>query len=134
MGDTMAELRKVLLVEDDQDIQSVALMALETVGGLEVSVASNGQEALDCIGNIAPDLVLLDVMMPGMDGPTTLKHLKENSETRNIPVIFLTASVQPQELDTYRSSGILGVLAKPFDPMTLADDVRNLFQSSSDTP
>lgn len=130
----MAELRKVLLVEDDQDIQSVALMALETVGGLEVSVASNGQEALDCIGNIAPDLVLLDVMMPGMDGPTTLKHLKENSETRNIPVIFLTASVQPQELDTYRSSGILGVLAKPFDPMTLADDVRNLFQSSSDTP
>lgn len=120
----MAELHRIMYVEDELDIQAVATLALEALGGFTVKVCSSGQEALASIAEFAPDLVLLDVMMPGMDGPATLKILRAMPDTAKIPVIFMTAKVQPSEVQEYKNMGALGVIPKPFDPMTLAESVK----------
>lgn len=122
-----ATLQKVLYVEDEDDIRMVAQLALETVGGLTLKTCSNGQEAVTAGPGFAPDLILLDVMMPGMDGPTTLAALRALSALKDTPVIFMTAKVQPSEVQRYRDLGALDVIAKPFDPMTLADHVREIW-------
>ncbi len=123
----MPELKNVLYVEDDQDIQMVAQMALEIVGGLSLMACSSGQEAIAAAATYQPDLILLDVMMPDMDGPTTLLELRKLPNTAAVPVVFMTAKVQAAEVSHYRSLGAIGVIAKPFDPMTLAEQVRQLF-------
>lgn len=117
-------LQRILYVEDEPDIQTVAKLALEMIGGYRVMICGSGQEALDKVGGFAPDLILLDVMMPGMDGPGTLQKLRANPATSAIPVIFLTAKVQSSEVAHYQALGALNVIAKPFDPMTLAEQVR----------
>lgn len=121
----MAELNRILYVEDEPDIQMVAKLALEMVGGFTVKICSSGQEALAEAVAFTPDLVLLDVMMPGMDGPATLKGLRSLPELAATPVVFMTAKVQPQEVQHYKSLGAVDVIAKPFDPMTLASQVRS---------
>lgn len=121
------KLERILYVEDEPDIQAVAKLALEMVGGFQVLVCSGGAEALEKVGGFAPDLILLDVMMPGMDGPSTLQQLRANPATAAIPVIFLTAKVQATEVVRYQALGALDVLAKPFDPMTLANQVRQIW-------
>jgi CheY-like chemotaxis protein len=123
----MMKLQRILYVEDEPDIQAVAKLALEMVGGFQVMICSGGQQALDTVDNFAPDLILLDVMMPGMDGPTTLQNLRANPATASIPVIFLTAKVQPNEVAQYQALGGLNVIAKPFDPMTLAAQVQKIW-------
>jgi two-component system, OmpR family, response regulator len=120
-------LQRVLYVEDEPDIQAVARLALEVVGGLTVRTCSSGEQALNEAPGFAPELILLDVMMPGMDGPSTLKALREWPELAAVPVVFMTAKVQPQEVAHYTALGALGVIAKPFDPMTLAEQVRRLW-------
>jgi len=128
---TNAMLMKILYVEDDADIQSVTKIALELIGGFILLTCSSGREALDAATlEFAPNLLLLDVMMPDMDGPTTLKHLRQHAELADTPVIFMTAKVQDNEIDYYRSLGAIGYIAKPFDPMTLAAQVRQLWNES----
>jgi len=122
------ELRKIMLVEDDPDIQVVAEMALGAVGGYEVKMCSDGREALAAVDDYAPDLILLDVMMPDMDGPTTFGELRRRPERADTPVIFMTAKVQPDEVHGYQQLGALGVIAKPFDPMTLASEIEALWR------
>ena len=117
-------MESVLLVDDEGDIVTVGAMALSEIGGLSVTTASSGDEALRILESTHPDVIVLDVMMPGMDGPTTLGKLRERPELANVPVIFLTAKAQPAELERYLSLGAAGVIAKPFDPMTLADQIR----------
>ncbi len=124
-------LKRILYVEDEPDIQAVAKLALEMVGGYQVMICSGGQEALDKVGGFAPDLILLDVMMPGMDGLTTLQNLRTDPATATIPVIFLTAKVQPSEVAQYQALGALNVIAKPFDPMTLAAQVAACWDSKA---
>ena len=126
----MSELTRVLYVEDDPDIQMVAQMALEVVGGLTLRSCSSGQEALQAAADFAPDLILLDVMMPHMDGPSTLAGLRQLPGTAATPVVFMTAKVQSAEVTYYKSLGAVGVIAKPFDPMELAQQVRALWQES----
>jgi two-component system OmpR family response regulator len=126
----MNELKRVLYVEDEPDIRVVAKLALERVGGFTVKICSSGEEALREVEAFAPQMILLDVMMPIMDGPGTLKALRERSAVAAVPVAFMTAKVQPQEVARYLGLGALGVIAKPFDPMTLASDVRRLWESS----
>lgn len=121
-------LKRILYAEDEPDIQAVAKLALELVGGFEVLICASGTEALQKVKDYAPQVILLDVMMPGMDGPTTLRHLRADPATAGIPVIFLTAKVQPAEVAQYQSMGALDVIAKPFDPMALAAQVRTLWQ------
>jgi DNA-binding response OmpR family regulator len=121
-------LQRILLVEDDPDIQVVAALALSRIGGFEVRVSGSAPEALRDAPGFAPDLILLDVMMPGMDGPSTLAALRGLPATATTPVIFMTAKIQPHETAHYRKLGSAGVIAKPFDPATLADRVRELWR------
>ena len=126
----MRELNFVLYVEDDPDIQMVAQMALEVVGGLSLRACSSGREALQAAASCQPDLILLDVMMPEMDGPSTLAELRKLPATASTPVVFMTAKVQAAEVSHYKSLGAIGVIAKPFDPMQLAQQVRQLWESA----
>jgi len=121
------ELKKILLVEDEIDIRTVAKLALCTVGGFTVEACESGRDALARAEAFAPDLVMLDVMMPGMDGPSTLEALRRLPAIADTPVIFMTAKVQPQEVAHYKSLGAIEVIAKPFDPMTLAAGVREIW-------
>ena len=118
--------RRVLLVDDDDAIREVGQMALEMVAGWKVDVAATGQEALDISRTAPPDAVLLDVMMPTMDGPTVVAALRADARTHDIPVVLLTAKVQPAERRRWEGLGVAGVLAKPFDPLRLADEVSDL--------
>lgn len=116
-------MRKILVVDDEDDIREVAQLSLELVGGWEVTPARSGREALQLIGDIRPDVILMDVMMPDLDGPATFRLLQENPELRSIPVILLTAKVQPGDRRQFESLGVRGVIAKPFDPLTLPSEV-----------
>ncbi len=120
---------RVLLAEDDPDIQKVVRMSLKMKGVKEVAVADNGEECLAKVAEFAPDVILLDVMMPKLDGYATCRKLKENPATRDIPVIFLTAKAQHYEVKQGMESGALGYLIKPFDPMTLHDQIADLLAS-----
>lgn len=110
---------KILLAEDDPSIQAIAVLALKRVGGHEVRTVENGLEVLSAVEAEKPDLVLLDVMMPILDGFKTCSKLKESDATRDIPVIFLTARAQIYELQHGMNLGAIGYILKPFDPMTL---------------
>ena len=120
----MKTLHTILYAEDDPDIQTVALLALETLGGFEVAATASGDEAVRRIDSFQPDLILLDVMMPGMDGPTALHHLRKHPHAANVPIIFMTAKVQPHEVQALLDLGAIAVISKPFDPMTLANEIR----------
>jgi CheY-like chemotaxis protein len=124
----MPKLERILCVEDDPDIQAVIRLALERVGGFTVMLCASGRTALDSVAGFRPDLILLDVMMPGLDGPGTLAALRQLPGAAALPVIFMTAKVQPDELDHYLSLGALAVVVKPFDPMTLAHEIRAHWQ------
>lgn len=124
----MSELHRILYVEDEPDIRAVAKIALEMVGGFTVKICACGEEALREAEAFAPEMILLDVMMPGMDGPSTLKALREQASLSRVPVAFMTAKVQPAEVAHYKSLGALDVIPKPFDPMTLAGQVRAVWE------
>jgi len=121
------ELKKILYVEDEVDIQKVVKMALEMIGGFEVLVCSSGPEALEKAPEFKPDLCLLDVMMPGMDGPATLEALRKIEMFAKTPFAFLTAKVQSEEISRFKALGAIDVIIKPFDPMALPDQVRNIW-------
>lgn len=128
----MNELTRILYVEDDLDIQTVAKLALEVVGSFNVKVCSSGEEAMAEAEQFAPDLILLDVMMPGMDGPNTMIALRQVDKLQRVPVVFMTAKVQPKEVDQLISLGAESVIAKPFDPMTLSSQLRSIWEQARD--
>ena len=115
---------RILYVDDEPDIREVAAMSLELDPEFEVRTAASGIEALPLASEWKPDLILLDVMMPVMDGPTTFARLREQPDTDRIPVVFITARTQAQEVEGFKALGAKGVIAKPFDPMSLAATVR----------
>lgn len=123
---------KVLHVDDEDDIREVAAFALELDPGVELRSASSGRDALAVLDEgYAPDVILLDVMMPGLDGPGTLKLVRERPNQATTPVIFMTARAQSGEVDQYRKLGAVDVIVKPFDPMILAEQVRGILASSA---
>lgn len=122
--------KRILIVDDEPNIREVTQMSLEMVGGHQVLEASSGAEAIEIAAREKPDAILLDVMMPEMDGPTTLQALRRLPGLESTPVIFITAKVQAQEIAGYRDFGALDVIAKPFDPMTLAAQVEAIWQRS----
>ncbi len=115
--------KRILVIDDEDDIREVAQLSLEMVGGWEVVVARSGQDGLALALKEQPDAILLDVMMPDMDGPATFSHLKANPDTQKIPVILLTAKVLSAEQNQLSDLGVTGIIAKPFDPMSLANQV-----------
>lgn len=120
-------LRRILYVEDDDPIRAVGTLTLQSVGGFEVVECASGAEALAAAPSAGADLILLDVMMPAMDGPETLARLRALPATAHTPAVFLTAKVQPAEVASLLARGVLGVIAKPFDPMTLPAQLRALW-------
>lgn len=121
-------LREILYVDDEPDIREIVQMALGLVPTLSVNTADSGTRALQSMQSSKPDLVLLDVMMPNMDGPTTLQQMRSQPELQAIPVIFMTAKAMPQEVARFRSLGAAAVIAKPFDPMLLAEQVLTIWE------
>jgi CheY-like chemotaxis protein len=115
--------RVVLIVDDDEHIREIAQVTLEAIAGWTVLTAASGQEGIARALAEQPDAILLDVMMPEMDGPTTVGKLKEGEVTRDIPVVLLTAKVQAEDKRNFMDLGIEGIISKPFDPMTLADEI-----------
>jgi CheY-like chemotaxis protein len=122
-------LLKICYVEDDDDIQRVARLSLERVGKMEVSIIGDPMLALDAILAFKPDLVLLDWMMPVMDGPTLFKRMRETEGLRDMPVVFLTAKASQRELDELRAMGAAGVLSKPFSPKDLPEQLRAIWRA-----
>lgn len=125
-------LGRILYVEDDPDIRTICIMVLESLQGFELEACCSGEEAIAKAEAFAPQLVLLDVMMPGMDGPETLAALRRLPGLEKTPVVFMTAKVQAQEVQTYLELGALGVIAKPFDPMSLGDQLRELWNKNQE--
>lgn len=128
------QIEKVLLIDDDPSIRKIAAISLSRIGKWQVVVAESGTEALEIVSREKPDIILLDVMMPGMDGPTTLKLLRERRSINNTPVIFMTAKLQKHEVESYCLIGAAGVIAKPFDPLTLASQIRTIMESVTGEP
>lgn len=124
----MKDINKILYIEDELDIQAITKIALCDIGGFTLEICSSGKEAIQKISSFNPDLILIDVMMPEMDGPETLIQLKKIKGMESIPVIFMTAKVQTQEIEYYKSLGAINVISKPFDPMNLAQQIKNILQ------
>jgi CheY-like chemotaxis protein len=120
---------KLLLIDDEPDIRAIATLALERIGGWTVTAAGSADEAVDAAQAETPDVVLLDVMMPDVDGPATLLRLRPVLG-QDVPVVFLTAKAQPADVERLKALGAVGVLAKPFDPMTISGEVAEIIGSS----
>lgn len=128
----MTDKLKVLLVDDDPSLRKIGQISLEKGAGWEVITCASGSEAIGEAQKRQPDVILLDIMMPGMDGITAYKRLKEI--VPSIPVIFMTAKAQSHELASYMELGITGVISKPFDPLKLPESVRNILKATSNGP
>ncbi len=114
---------KILIIDDEDDIREVAALSLQTVAGWDVIVASSGAQGVARASEQQPDAILLDVMMPGMDGPTTFRELRKNPATARIPVLLLTAKVQGSDQRRFADLGVQAILFKPFDPLTLSSQI-----------
>jgi CheY-like chemotaxis protein len=122
---TATKLSRILLVDDQRDIRSIVGLALGKIGGFQVKVCESGQEALENAAQFAPDLLLLDLSMPVLDGVATLKALRERG--LDAPAIFFTARLHPKDAERYRELGVLGVIPKPFDPLKLGAQLREMW-------
>jgi CheY-like chemotaxis protein len=117
------ELRTILYVDDEPHIREVVEMSLSLIGDVDVRSCESGEEALELLPHVRPDLVLLDVMMPRMDGPTTLTRMHADPRFAHLPVIFMTAKALPQEIARFREMGAVAVIPKPFDPVQLGPQI-----------
>jgi CheY-like chemotaxis protein len=122
-----AELERIMYVDDEPDIRTIVELVLHTLEGFTLTLCGSGSEALRRAPEVLPQLILLDVMMPGMDGPETLRALRALPATAAVPVVFVTAKIQPAEVARFRELGAVEVIAKPFDPMALAGQVRDVW-------
>jgi CheY-like chemotaxis protein len=119
----MRKIQSVIYVDDDPDICEVVKTTLSMMGGLHVYTAASGEQAVELALEVLPDLVLMDIMMPGLDGPSTLQRMRGNAALAHIPVIFMTAKMLPAEVANFLRLGAIGVIGKPFDPLTLCDEL-----------
>lgn len=130
----MPELKRILHVEDDPSIQAVVKVSLEAIGGYQVLSCSSGLQALKEVERFTPQFILLDVMMPGMGGMETLTRLSEQIDLARVPVVFMTAKVQPGEIENLRKLGARDVIVKPFDPMRLAGRIQAIWDATAHKP
>jgi two-component system, OmpR family, response regulator len=122
------QLRRLTYVEDEPDIRAITEFALKEIGGFDLDVCASGPEAIERTPDFEPDLIILDVMMPGMDGIETFNRLRAIPKLARTPIIFMTAKAMKHETDRYRALGVADVIPKPFDPIALADQIREIWQ------
>ena len=120
---------KILHVDDEADIRAITKLALESIGGFNVTSCASGTEAIAAVADVAPELIVMDVMMPEMDGPTTFRALQNIPDANQIPVIFMTAKTQKDEIESLMALGAIGVIAKPFDPVQLSKEVERIWSA-----
>ena len=125
-------LQRILHIEDEEDIRTIAKLTLEALGGFTVESCGSGPEAIAAAPHFKPDMILLDVMMPGMDGPMTLAELRKLPGTQRTPVIFMTAKAQPHEIVKFRELGAVDVVTKPFDPQVLCEHLAAIWRNVED--
>lgn len=125
-------LKKILYIEDDEDIAVITIMSLQEFGDFDVNHCASGAEALEYLSQHKPELILMDVMMPKMDGVEVFNRMKLLPINRNTPVIFMTARAQTHEQKQYTDMGAIGVIVKPFDPETLCEIIRNLWDKANE--
>ncbi len=123
-------LDRISYVEDEPDIRAVAELALTKIGGFTLDICANGAEAIERTPEFMPDLILLDVMMPGIDGKEVLKQLQKIPETARTPIIFMTAKAQRHEVEAYKALGAIDVIPKPFDPLMLSSNIRKIWSDN----
>jgi CheY-like chemotaxis protein len=116
-------MRRILIIDDEDDIREVAALSLEATAGWQILTAASGSEGMAIAATEQPDAILMDVMMPGVDGPTTFREMQQNPKIANIPVLLLTAKVQGVDQRRFAGLGLAGILFKPFDPLTLAQQI-----------
>ena len=121
-------LIRICYVEDDEDIQRIVRMSLERIGKMTVEVVGDPTRAIEAMTAFQPDLVMLDWMMPGMDGPTLFRQMKLRPETKSLPVVFITAKASPKELEELATMGAIGTISKPFSPRDLPEQLRELWK------
>ena len=121
-------LNRICYVEDDEDIQRIVRMSLERVGKMTVEVVGDPTAAIEKMALFRPDLVMLDWMMPVMDGPAVLRKMREHAETKDLPVVFITAKASKRELDELRAMGAVGTISKPFSPRELPAQLRSIWK------
>ena len=131
---TSTQFSSVLVVEDDQDIRDILRMSLETMGGLSVTICSSGADAIETLNGELPDLMLLDWMMPHLDGSEVLEQIRSVTRTAVLPVVILTGKALPKEIDKMLALGATDVISKPFDPITLASRLAKIHASVSRCP
>jgi CheY-like chemotaxis protein len=119
-------MRRILIIDDEDDIREVAALSLEATAGWNIFTASSGAAGIEIAAAEQPDAILMDVMMPGVDGPTTFGHMQKNSAISHIPVLLLTAKVQGVDQRRFAGLGLAGILFKPFDPLTLAQQISDV--------
>ena len=127
---TTRTLTTVFYIDDEPDIREIVELALGLVPGLTVRTCPSGTQALQELPLVMPDLVLLDVMMPGLDGPATLAKIREDERLRALPVVFMTAKALPQEVDRFLQLGAIGVISKPFDPILLGARLQEIWSAA----
>lgn len=127
----MKELKKILYAEDEPDVQTIVELTIQTMSDYEIKICNNGKKLLECVEEYEPDLILLDVMMPEMDGPATFKNLQANENTKSIPVIFVTAKAQVHEVEKFKEIGSWGVITKPFAVMSLCDELQKIWEKNN---
>ena len=128
----MNELERILHVEDEPDIQAITKLALESFGGFSVKTCGSGREAIDQAPEFRPDLILLDVMMQDMGGPTVFQELRRIPQIADTPILFMTAKAQAREIEKFKGLGAIDVITKPFDPMTISDQIQNIWKRYHD--
>lgn len=119
-------MRRILIIDDEDDIREVAALSLEATAGWQIYTASSGAAGIEIASVERPDAILMDVMMPGVDGPTTFANMQQNPAVADIPVLLLTAKVQGVDQRRFAGLGLAGILFKPFDPLTLAQQISEI--------
>lgn len=125
-------LERISYVEDDSDIREIVGIALAQIGGFSVDLCDSGQAAIERVPEFKPDLILLDVMMPGMDGVETFGRLRTIPELNETPIVFMTANSMQHDLEKYHALGAADVITKPFDPMSLPEKIQDIWRSSKE--
>jgi two-component system, OmpR family, response regulator len=121
------ELRKILYAEDDTDVQTIVELTMQTMSNFDLKICDNGKKLMECVEEYNPDLIILDVMMPEMDGPSTFRNLQFKETTKDIPVIFMTAKAQAHEVKDFKECGVIGIITKPFDPIKLCHEIAKIW-------